>query len=73
MATMTTTRIILNDSEASEPPMCLIQKKVLEVTLNGPALMLTIISIIISIQIFQPSLTCTLLALSPIPWMIYNE
>ncbi len=70
---MTTTRVMLQDSETSEPPMSLIQNDVLQITLNGPALLLTIIAIITSVQIFQPSLTCTLLALSTISWIIHND
>lgn len=53
--------------------MSLIQNEILQVTLNGPALLLTILAIIISIQILQPSVTCTLLVLAPLPWIIHND
>jgi len=53
--------------------MSLIQTDILQITLNGPALLLTILAIIISIQILQPSLTCTLLVLAPFPWIIHND
>jgi len=54
-------------------PICLTQHSVLRITLNGPALVFTILSIIICIQVFQPSLTCTLIALSPLPLIIHND
>jgi len=56
-----------------EVPLCMNQHSVLRITLTGPALVLTIISIIISIQILHPSLTCTLIALFPLPWIIHND
>lgn len=46
---------------------------VLRITLTGPALILTVLSIIIGIQILQPSLTCTLIALSPLPAIVHND
>jgi len=49
------------------------QHDVLQITLSGPGLVLTIIGIIISIRILHPSLTCTLIALSPLPLIIYND
>jgi hypothetical protein len=70
----TTTNVLFQRSEIqSDVPMCLTQHSVLRITLTGPALVATILAIIISIQIFNPSLTCTLIALSPIPWIIYND
>jgi len=56
-----------------DPPICMNQHSVLQITLSGPALVFTIIAIIISIQILHPSLTCTLVALSPLPWIIHND
>lgn len=53
--------------------MCMSQHDVLQVTLAGPTLVLTILAIIISIHILHPSLTCTLIALSPLPWIIHND
>ncbi|CAD6446617.1 9c07c6c4-c1d3-4f79-9d3a-65b4d78d9d4b [Sclerotinia trifoliorum] len=56
-----------------EIPMGLTQQDIIQITLTGPGLILTILGIIISINLFQPSLTCTLIALAPIPWIIYND
>lgn len=53
--------------------MCIVQHSVVQVTLTGPALVGTILTLILCIQIFKPSLACTLLALAPIPWIIYND
>jgi hypothetical protein len=49
------------------------QRSVLHITLTGPALILTILAIIIGIQFVHPSLTCTLIALGPLPWIIHND
>ncbi|KAE8452409.1 hypothetical protein EG329_001110 [Mollisiaceae sp. DMI_Dod_QoI] len=56
-----------------ESSFSLVQHDILEITLNGPILALTILAIIISIQMLQPSFTCTLLALAPLPWIIHND
>lgn len=56
-----------------EIPMGLTQQDVIQITLTGPGLILTILGIIISINLFQPSLTCTIIALAPIPWIVYND
>jgi len=56
-----------------DTPICISQSAVLQITLSGPALVFTVIAIIISIQILHPSLTCTLIALSPLPLIIYND
>ncbi|QSZ29069.1 hypothetical protein DSL72_003579 [Monilinia vaccinii-corymbosi] len=56
-----------------EVPMGITQQDVIQITLTGPGLILTILGIIISINIFQPSLTCTLIALAPIPWIVHND
>lgn len=70
----TTTQVIVQQPETPlEPPMCLTQHSILRITLTGPALILTILTLIIAIQILQPSLTCTLLVLSTIPWIIHND
>ena len=70
----TTTKVVTEAPERQpEPPICLTQTSVLHITLSGPVLVLTILAIIISIQIFHPSLTCTLVALSPIPAIIHND
>jgi hypothetical protein len=53
--------------------MCLSQPSILHITLSGPGLILTILAIIIGIQILHPSLTCTLVALSPIPAIVHND
>lgn len=70
----TATKVVAEAPERQpEPPICLTQTSVLHITLSGPALVLTILAIIISIQIFHPSLTCTFVALSPIPAIIHND
>ena len=73
-STTITTQVNVQKLERqSEPTVCLTQNPVLQISLNGPGLVLTILAIIISIHILQPSLTCTLLALAPLPWIIYND
>jgi len=70
----TTTHLKIQEPESQlDPPMSLTQHDILQVTLSGPALVLAVLSIIVSIQILQPSLTCTLVALAPIPWIIHND
>ncbi|KAI9645019.1 hypothetical protein NHQ30_007057 [Ciborinia camelliae] len=56
-----------------EVPMGLTQQDIIRITLTGPALVLTILGIIMSINLFQPSLTCTIIAFAPIPWVVYND
>ncbi|PQE06552.1 glutamate-1-semialdehyde -aminomutase protein [Rutstroemia sp. NJR-2017a WRK4] len=51
----------------------LTQQEIVQITLSGPALLLTILGIILSINLLQPSHTCTFIALAPIPWFIYND
>lgn len=70
----TATTVMVQQSEhQSDPPICFTQTSILHITLNGPALVLTILAIITGIQILHPSLTCTLIALSPIPAIIHND
>lgn len=70
-----TTALVVEErpDNQSDSPICLSQTSILHITLSGPALILTILAIIICVQIFQPSLTCTLVALSPIPAIIHND
>ena len=72
-----TAQLIIQHSDYPESkcdaPLCMNQHSVLQITLTGPALVLVILSIIVSIQILHPSLTCTLIALSPLPWIIHND
>lgn len=63
---------MIQHSETSESPICT-QSPVLRITLAGPTLVFTVLAIIVSIQFFHPSLTCTLVALSPVPWIIHND
>ncbi|KAH8808305.1 hypothetical protein F5884DRAFT_676405 [Xylogone sp. PMI_703] len=53
--------------------MCPTQHNVVQITLTGPALIGTLLVVILSIQLFHPSLTCTFLALASICWIIYND
>jgi Family of unknown function (DUF5519) len=70
----TTTRVIFQEADAPfDPPMSMTQHSILQITLTGPSLISAILAIIISIQVLQPSLTCTLLALAPLPFIIYND
>jgi hypothetical protein len=70
----TTTQVVAQQSGAEQdPPICLTQHSVLRITLSGRALVLTILAIIVGVQILQPSLTCTLIALSPLPAIIHND
>ena len=70
----TMTELVAQQPESQpDPPMCLTQTSILRITLSGPALVLTILAIIIGIQILHPSLTCSLIALSPIPAIIHND
>jgi len=73
-STTTTTQVIIQKADTpSDPPMCMTQHSILQITLTGPSLISAILAIIISIQVLQPSLTCTLLALAPLPFIIYND
>jgi hypothetical protein len=72
------TQVLVQESEyqseyQSDAPLNLSQQNILQITLTGPALILTIVAIIISIHILQPSLTCSLLILAPVPWIIHND
>ncbi|TVY58831.1 hypothetical protein LCER1_G001029 [Lachnellula cervina] len=68
------TQVITQESDQQpEITACITQQSVVQITLTGPSLVLSIIAIIIGIQILQPSLTCTLLALAPVPWIIHND
>ena len=53
--------------------MSITQHSILQITLTGPALVSTILALIISVQVLKPSLTCTLLAVAPLPFVIYND
>ncbi|KAN0117247.1 hypothetical protein V8E51_003224 [Hyaloscypha variabilis] len=70
----TTTQVLFQEAGTpSDPPMSMTQHSILQITLTGPSLVSAILAIIISIQVLQPSLTCTLLALAPVPFIIYND
>ena len=69
----TTTHVMVSQSESSDFPVCISQTPLLRITLTGPTLVLTILAIIIGIQFVHPSLTCTLVALAPLPWIIHND
>jgi len=67
------TQVLVREEHESTHQQCLTQNSVLQVTLKGPALGLTILSLIIAIQVLKPSITCTLIACLPIPWIINND
>lgn len=65
--------LVHSEEDESHKQMCLTQNSILKVTLDGKALGLTILSIIIAVQVLQPSITCTLIAFLPLPWIIHND
>jgi len=69
----TTAHAMVQEPETSDSPMCMTQSPVLRITLTGPTLVFTILAIIVSIQFVHPSLSCTLVALAPLPWIIHND
>jgi hypothetical protein len=72
--TQSSSSVVFEKSESqTETTVCMVQTPLLHITLTGPNLVLAILAIIISIQIFHPSLTCTLIALSSISWIIHND
>ncbi|KAG4410763.1 hypothetical protein IFR04_016106 [Cadophora malorum] len=72
--TTTTTQILVQEPDyQTDVPKVMTQHDVLQITLSGPGLVLTILATILAIQILQPSLTCSLLALAPLPWIIHND
>jgi len=74
MATSAITMVMEQEPESqTETPKAITQKEILEITLSGPVLLLTIAALIMSIQTLRPSLTCLLLALAPLPWIIHND
>ena len=52
---------------------CLTQNSILQITLDGPSIALTIFGLIAAIQFFKPSVTCIIVTLLPLPWIIYND
>lgn len=46
---------------------------ILRITLSGPSLVFTICSLILCIHILHPSLTATIIALAPLPYIIHND
>lgn len=52
---------------------CLTQNSILQITLDGPSIALTTLGLIAAIQFLQPSITCLIVALLPLPWIIYND
>ncbi|KAI6709028.1 hypothetical protein B2J93_2498 [Marssonina coronariae] len=70
----TTTQVFVQEADApSGPSVSIAQHNILQITLGGPGLMLTILAIIVGIHILQPYLTCILLVLAPLPWIIHND
>lgn len=69
-----TTQVLLQPSDLQpDVTACITQQSVVQITLAGPSLILTIIAIITSIQILRPSLTCTLLAIATVALIVYND
>lgn len=78
METITSVTELLT-SQPRRPPKgtdvekCLTQSALLQITLDGPSIALTILGLVAAIQFFQPSITCMLVVLLPLPWIIYND
>ncbi|KAK2626917.1 hypothetical protein QTJ16_004092 [Diplocarpon rosae] len=73
MSTSSTQVFVREPDSPSDPPISITQHNILQVTLSGHGLILTILAIIVGIHILQPSLTCILLVLAPLPWIIHND
>jgi len=72
--TSTTTEVTTHASSPyTDSQTCISQQDVLKITFTGPGIVLAILTLSISIHILQPSLTCILLVLAPIPWIVYND
>jgi hypothetical protein len=72
--TTITTQVVVDGHDSGQEPMVkLSQQQVVQITLSGLNLCLTIFAICISIHFLQPSLACMLLALSPIPLIVYRD
>lgn len=70
----TTTSLITHDLPFhTDSQACISQQDVLKITFSGPGIVLAILTLSISIHILQPSFTCILLVLAPIPWIVYND
>ncbi len=54
-------------------PTVITQQEIFRIELTGPVLLLTIAAIVMSIQVLQPSLSCILLVLAPLPAIVYND
>jgi Family of unknown function (DUF5519) len=48
-------------------------QSILRITLSGPSLVLTILTLIISIHLIHPSLMATIIALAPLPCIVHND
>lgn len=62
-----------SEQKQTDIQKCLTQNDILQITLDGPSIALTILGLIAAIQFFQPSVTCIIVALLPLPWIIYND
>lgn len=62
-----------NNEEETDVQKCLTQNALLQITLDGPSMALTILAIIAAVHLFQPSITCIIVAALPVPWIIYND
>jgi hypothetical protein len=73
-STTTTTSLITHDTPFhTDSQACISQQDVLKITFTGQGIVLAILILSISIHILQPSLTCILLIVAPIPWIVYND
>lgn len=72
-STLTTQVVVDSHDSGQEPLVNLTQQQVVQVTLSGLNLCLTIFAICVSIHFLQPSFACMLLALAPIPFIVQRD
>jgi hypothetical protein len=72
-----TTVVNTCDDDTSEYPSCdpftRPQQSILQVTLAGPSLILTLATLVITVHILSPSVMATLFVLMPLPYIINND
>lgn len=72
--TTLTTQVVMDGNDSGQEPLVtLTQQQVVQITLSGLNLCLTIFAICVSIHFLQPSFACMLLALAPVPLIIHRD
>jgi hypothetical protein len=70
------TQVIETQSQAPyshAPPYTTETHSIVRITLTGPALVSTILALILCIHLLHPSLTATIIALAPLPYIVHND